>query len=119
MSLQCAISGEPLSYVNADEVVVTPSGNLCLKRFILAKLSENGGVDPFSDSGRPLAEDDLVALQISKSRPNMPPPPASVSSFSGTLQQLAKEYDAVVLGTGLKECVISGLLSVKGKRVLG
>ena len=28
------------------------------------------------------------------------------------------EYDAIVLGTGLKECVISGLLSVQGKRVL-
>jgi Rab GDP dissociation inhibitor len=28
------------------------------------------------------------------------------------------EYDAIVLGTGLKECVISGLLSTKGKRVL-
>jgi len=28
------------------------------------------------------------------------------------------EYDAIVVGTGLKECVISGLLSVKGKRVL-
>ena len=28
------------------------------------------------------------------------------------------EYDAIVLGTGLKECVISGLLSVKGKKVL-
>lgn len=28
------------------------------------------------------------------------------------------EYDAIVLGMGLKECVISGLLSVKGKRVL-
>ena len=28
------------------------------------------------------------------------------------------EYDAIVLGTGLKECVISGLLSVKGKKIL-
>lgn len=28
------------------------------------------------------------------------------------------EYDAIILGTGLTECVISGLLSVKGKRVL-
>lgn len=28
------------------------------------------------------------------------------------------EYDAIVLGTGLKECVVSGLLSVQGKRVL-
>lgn len=28
------------------------------------------------------------------------------------------EYDAIVMGTGLKECVISGLMSVKGKKVL-
>ena len=28
------------------------------------------------------------------------------------------EYDVVVLGTGLKECIISGLLSVEGKKVL-
>lgn len=28
------------------------------------------------------------------------------------------EYDAIIMGTGLKECVISGLLSVEGKRVL-
>ena len=28
------------------------------------------------------------------------------------------EYDAIIMGTGLKECVISGLLSVSGKRVL-
>lgn len=28
------------------------------------------------------------------------------------------EYDAIILGTGLKECVISGLLANQGKRVL-
>lgn len=28
------------------------------------------------------------------------------------------EYDAIIMGTGLTECVISGLLSVNGKRVL-
>lgn len=28
------------------------------------------------------------------------------------------EYDAIIMGTGLKECVISGLLSVHGKKVL-
>ncbi|EJK47581.1 hypothetical protein THAOC_33689, partial [Thalassiosira oceanica] len=28
------------------------------------------------------------------------------------------EYDAIIMGTGLKECVISGLLSVQGMRVL-
>lgn len=29
-----------------------------------------------------------------------------------------EEYDVIVLGTGLKECIISGLLSVSGKKVL-
>ena len=29
-----------------------------------------------------------------------------------------EEYDVIVLGTGLKECILSGLLSVKGKKVL-
>ena len=28
------------------------------------------------------------------------------------------EYDAIVLGTGLTECIMSGLLSVQGKKVL-
>jgi len=28
-----------------------------------------------------------------------------------------EEYDAIVLGTGLKECIISGLLSVSGMKV--
>ena len=30
----------------------------------------------------------------------------------------AEQWDAVVLGTGLKECLLSGLLSVAGKKVL-
>lgn len=30
-----------------------------------------------------------------------------------------EEYDAIVLGTGLKECIISGLLSVDGLKVGG
>lgn len=29
-----------------------------------------------------------------------------------------EEYDYIVLGTGLKECILSGLLSVKGKKIL-
>jgi len=28
------------------------------------------------------------------------------------------QYDAIVLGTGLKECILSGLLSVHGMKVL-
>ena len=28
-----------------------------------------------------------------------------------------QDYDAIVLGTGLKECILSGLLSVSGKKV--
>ena len=29
-----------------------------------------------------------------------------------------QEYDCIVLGTGLTECVLSGMLSVSGKKVL-
>jgi Rab GDP dissociation inhibitor len=29
-----------------------------------------------------------------------------------------QEYDCIVLGTGLKECILSGLLSLEGKKVL-
>ena len=35
-----------------------------------------------------------------------------------TDSSMDEEYDAVVLGTGLKECILSGLLSVDGYRVL-
>lgn len=28
------------------------------------------------------------------------------------------EYDAIIMGTGLTECIVSGLLSTKGMRVL-
>jgi hypothetical protein len=33
-------------------------------------------------------------------------------------EQLAEEYDVVILGTGLTECILSGLVSVEGKKVL-
>ena len=29
-----------------------------------------------------------------------------------------EEYDCIVLGTGLTECIMSGMLSVSGKKVL-
>ena len=28
------------------------------------------------------------------------------------------KYDAVILGTGLKECIVAGLLATEGKKVL-
>ncbi|KAK5998474.1 Rab GDP-dissociation inhibitor [Cladobotryum mycophilum] len=34
------------------------------------------------------------------------------------MDEIAKEYDVLVLGTGLTECILSGVLSVKGKKVL-
>lgn len=36
----------------------------------------------------------------------------------GTIALADGEYDAIILGTGLTECILSGLLSVQGKRVL-
>ncbi|KAI9839312.1 MAG: Rab GDP dissociation inhibitor alpha [Sarea resinae] len=34
------------------------------------------------------------------------------------MEEIAPEYDVVVLGTGLTECVLSGVLSVQGQKVL-
>ncbi|KAK7981908.1 RAB GDP-dissociation inhibitor [Apiospora saccharicola] len=34
------------------------------------------------------------------------------------MEEIAPSYDVIVLGTGLTECVLSGVLSVKGKKVL-
>merc|ERR1712188_202002 len=36
----------------------------------------------------------------------------------GDTHGMEEEYDVIVLGTGLKECILSGLLSVSGKKVL-
>ncbi|KAI5868661.1 rab GTPase activator [Durotheca rogersii] len=34
------------------------------------------------------------------------------------MDEISPEYDVIVLGTGLTECILSGVLSVKGKKVL-
>ncbi|KAI1306865.1 rab GDP-dissociation inhibitor [Xylaria venustula] len=34
------------------------------------------------------------------------------------MDEIAPKYDVIVLGTGLTECILSGVLSVKGKKVL-
>jgi hypothetical protein len=48
-----------------------------------------------------------------------PPAPEPVTLNGTTYPPLADGvYDAIILGTGLKECVLSGLLAVKGLRVL-
>jgi RAB protein geranylgeranyltransferase component A len=47
------------------------------------------------------------------------PAPAKVTVSGKEYTALADgEYDVIILGTGMKECVLSGLLSVKGKKVL-
>lgn len=38
--------------------------------------------------------------------------------LEGPRREMDETYDAIVLGTGLKECIISGLLSVDGLKVL-
>ncbi len=44
---------------------------------------------------------------------------AAPVEFKGvTYKSLADgKYDVIICGTGLKECILSGLLSVKGKKV--
>ena len=95
MSMVCEISGEPLQGT-VNEVVVTPSGHICIKRLLLTKLSENGGLDPF-ESKLPLSEDQLVTLQSPGSGGSMAPPRPQATSLPNLLGLLQKEYDAMVL----------------------
>jgi len=83
---------------------VTPSGHICLKRLLLAKLAENGGVDPFSgnnanannanNTSTPLALEQLIALKLPTTI--VPPRPAA-TSMPNILSLLQQEYDALAL----------------------
>jgi pre-mRNA-processing factor 19 len=95
MSLTCELSGEPLASTQ-EEVVVTPSGHVCIKHLLLAKLAENGGMDPFEPiRERPLSEDQLITLQ--KNSKQVPPPRPQATSLPNMLQLVQTEYDALVL----------------------
>ena len=95
MSSTCEISGESL-VTTKEEVVVTPSGHTCIKRLLLAKLSENGGMDPFEPMRElPLSEDQLITLQRSSNQ--VAPPRPQATSLPNLLQLMQTEYDALVL----------------------
>ncbi|KAL3917639.1 MAG: hypothetical protein SGILL_004619 [Bacillariaceae sp.] len=100
MSLTCEISGEPLG-ASQEEIVVTPSGHVCIKRLLLTKLAENGGVDPFEAIRElPLSEDQLVTLAKASggaaASAGAPPRPQA-TSLPNLLHLMQKEYDALVL----------------------
>ena len=95
MSMQCELSGEILA-TSSDEVVVTPSGHICLKRLLLSRLSENRGVDPFHED-RPLSEDELITLNSATSTKVVLPRTNQTSSMPGLLTALQNEYDVMVL----------------------
>jgi hypothetical protein len=40
-----------------------------------------------------------------------------INSFLSRINKTG-EYDVIVMGTGYKECILSALLSIKGKKVL-
>ena len=98
MSFVCEISGESLA-TTSDEVVVTPSGHVCLKRLLLSKLSETGGMDPFAE-GRPLSEDQLITLSSTSGSGGgkaLPPRPQQATSMPSLLTLISNEYDSLVL----------------------
>ncbi len=92
-SWTCELSGEPLNTAT-DEIVVTPSGHVCLKKLLLTKLSENGGMDPFGNGAAPLSEQDVIVLHYKN---KIIPPRPSVTSMPALLGLVGKEYEALVL----------------------
>jgi len=101
--LRCALSGE----TPPADPVVTPSGHICSRRLLLAKLTENGGVDPFDPSAgnpRTLDESDLIDLRLDHHHGgggpgSMPMPPRlpAAASLPSLLQSVQAEYDALLL----------------------
>ena len=53
---------------------------------------------------------------VEEEESKVPALPSWVPSGCGVLAD--GEYDAIVMGTGLKECVMSGLMSTMGMKVL-
>jgi pre-mRNA-processing factor 19 len=99
-SFVCELSGQPLATASGEDIVVTPSGHVCLKRLLLSKLADNGGVDPFrTDDSTPLSEDQLITLSqaFSSSAAAVMPPRPSVTSFPSILSLLQTEYDNIML----------------------
>lgn len=93
----CAISGEPLP--SDSSIVVTPSGHICSKSLLLSKLTENGGIDPFTS--QPLNENELIPINTSSSSSSSStittPKLSTHSSFSSLLSSINSEYEALVL----------------------
>ena len=57
-----------------------------------------------------------AAAQQQQMDDGMPKPPGPVTINGKEYKPLADgKYDIIILGTGLKECILSGLLSVNGK----
>lgn len=93
MSFTCELSGEPIA-TSKETIVATPSGHVCIKRLLLQKLTENGGMDPFETiRERPLSEDQLIELHTKLE----PPPRPQATSLPNLLQMIQSEYDALVL----------------------
>ena len=69
-------------------------------------MSEDGKYDSKQGDGKDYDEDEKVEPKVFDWLP------------AGTIALADGEYDAIVLGTGLTDCILSGLLSVKGLRVL-
>lgn len=89
----CALSGQS----PVDDAVATPSGYICSRKLLLAKLSENGGVDPFDRSTNPASLDESALVALTAGPAAAPPRAPSSSSLPSLLSALQGEFDAVLL----------------------
>jgi len=92
-SFKCALTGEN----DIADPVVTPSGYVCSRKFLLNALLENKGKDPFVTSSEvDLDESQLVDLKQAAEAP-LTIPTTSGSSVSSLLTQLQNEYHGVLM----------------------
>lgn len=70
------------------------------------------------DEGVAAAADAIAEVKLGDDEEKEPAPPQFPWLPAGCAPMADGEYDAIVMGTGLKECVLSGLLATAGKKVL-
>lgn len=92
---------------------------LHVRPFSAQHLSITAGLtQPPLHSHSPLAlQSEQAAAACSRSGQQLPPLQLLQHLPCLARASMDQEYDAIVLGTGLKECIISGLLSVAGMKV--
>ena len=111
----------PESVVAPDEVALEAPAETPPAEPEAAAAAPEEETKPAAEPEAAAAEGDAAAAKettAAEEEEEEPKPPSFDWMPEGCAPMADGEYDAIVLGTGLKECILSGLLATKGMKVL-